>query len=294
MNFIKYSYLYGFISLLVIGAGMYSLVRYGVRLSVDFTGGSVLELQLPTSPQDTTKLTDAVEKVPGIKTVTYSDQVMSIKAETLSTEQKQQIVTAVSDITGPAEVLRFDVIGPTISAELLRKTGLAIVLVALFITLYVGRQFKELKYGVCAVLAMVHDSLVLIGSFSILGFLYGVEVDVLFVTAMLTTLSFSVHDTIVVYHRIRELRARHPGEELSVLINYAVAGTITRSINNSLTIIFMLIALVLLGGVTIQWFAVALLIGAITGTYSSACVALPLLLVWEFFEKKLRARRVGR
>lgn len=292
MNFIKYSYLYAFISLVVIGAGLYSLVRYGLQFSVDFTGGSVLELQLPATPVDANLLRDLVQKTEGVKSVDLSNQnILSIKADALSTEQKQQLVTVISDVTGPAEVLRFDAIGPTISAELLKKTGMAIGIVILFITFYVGRQFKELKYGVCAVLAMAHDSLVLLGVFSIFGVLYKVEVDVLFVTAMLTTLSFSVHDTIVVYHRIRELRIKHPEQDLKTLINYAVSGTITRSINNSMTIIFMLVALALLGGVTIKWFAVALLIGAITGTYSSACVALPLLLVWEFSEKKLRSRK---
>ena len=125
---------------------------------------------------------------------------------------------------------------------------------------------------------MLHDSLILIGAFSLLGHFFDVEVDVLFVTALLTTLSFSIHDTIVVYDRIRELKRKHPRSGLEEIANAAVLETLSRSINNSMTIIIMLLSLVVLGGDTIRWFSVALLIGAITGTYSSTFTAVPLLL----------------
>ncbi len=295
MNFTKYTPVYVTLSLITIGAGMVSLITNGLHLSVDFTGGSVLELQLPTPPSDQNKFLSSVQHVAGDRSVSMPGAtLLTVKGSEISVDEKQLIASTAAEIVGPVDITRFDVVGPTISAELLKKTVTAISIVALFIMWYVGRQFKEWRYGISAVLAMIHDSLVLVGSFSLLGYFYGVEVDVLFVTAMLTTLSFSVHDTIVVYHRIRELRMKHPAEPLSSLINSAVAGTITRSINNSLTIIFMLLALVLLGGATIKWFAVALLIGAITGTYSSACVALPLLLGWEKVEAQLRARRTLR
>ena len=138
-----------------------------------------------------------------------------------------------------------------------------------------------MRYGVCAVLAMFHDMLVLIGTFSLLGYLLHVEVDVLFVTAVLTILSFSVHDTIVVYDRIRELRRKERGLTYVEMIDTAVTETLSRSLNNSLTIIFMLLALWLLGGETIRWFVFALLIGTITGTYSSTFTAAPLLVIWD-------------
>jgi preprotein translocase subunit SecF len=160
--------------------------------------------------------------------------------------------------------------------------------------LYLTFQFKELRFGISAVLAMVHDSLILISAFSWLGFLMGVEVDVLFVTAVMTTLSFSVHDTIVVFDRIRELRRNNPRVEFETLVNTAVLQTLARSLNNSMTIIIMLLALVLLGGDTIRWFAVALLIGAITGTYSSTFTAVPLLLVWEEFKTKRTKQSIRR
>jgi preprotein translocase subunit SecF len=126
---------------------------------------------------------------------------------------------------------------------------------------------------------MLHDSLILLGAFSLLGHFFNVEVDVLFVTALLTTLSFSIHDTIVVYDRIRELRRKHPRSNLEEVANAAVLETLSRSINNSMTIIIMLLSLVVLGGTSIRYFVMALLIGAITGTYSSTFTAVPLLLV---------------
>ena len=181
--------------------------------------------------------------------------------------------------------------GPSLGKELLAKTLTGVIIAASLIMIYVWIQFSELKYGVSAILAMFHDSLILLGIFSLLGYFYGIEVDMLFVTALLTTLSFSVHDTIVVYDRIRELRGKYPRYSLVSLVNTAVTETLSRSINNSVTIIIMLAALAALGGDTIRWFAVALLIGAITGTYSSTFTAAPLLLLWEDVADKLRHRR---
>jgi preprotein translocase subunit SecF len=158
------------------------------------------------------------------------------------------------------------------------------------ILLWVALQFKSLKFGASAIIAMFHDSFILIGTFSLLGHFMQVEVDFLFITALLTTLSFSVHDTIVVYDRIRESQKVHAGD-LKDLANRAISETMVRSLNNSFTIIFMLVALVLLGGTTIKWFAVALFIGTILGTYSSPFVAVPLLVTWDEIIKKIRRRK---
>lgn len=182
--------------------------------------------------------------------------------------------------------LRFDTVGPTLGEELIRKTILGIVLASSFILLYVWKQFKEPMFGVCAILAMFHDSLVLLGIFSLLGHFVGVEIDTLFVTAVLTILSFSVHDTVVVYDRIRESQKRFPSVPFEDLADKAVTETLSRSVNNSMTIIFMLIALYLLGGSTTKWFVFALLIGTVSGTYSSTFTAAPLLVVWEQLGKR--------
>lgn len=281
MQFIKYRFLFFFISALVIIPGVFSLLKNGLRPSIDFTGGSLLEVKLE-KPAESQSIQDAIKDQYEVSSIqTTSGDRFIIKGSTLETEQKNKVVEALQNSFGATEIFRFETIGPTLSKELLQKTLVAVVIVIVFITLYIARQFKEIKYGVCAVLAILHDSLVLLGCFSLFGYFYGVETDVLFVTAVLTTLSFSVHDTIVVYHRIRELKQKNASKSLEEILDSAVTGTLVRSLNNSITIILMLTALSLLGGETIRWFSVALLIGALTGTYSSTFTAVPLLYVWE-------------
>ena len=182
--------------------------------------------------------------------------------------------------------LRFDTVGPTLGKELIRKTILGVILASGFILAYVWKQFKQPMYGVCAILAMFHDSFVLLGVFSLLGHFAGVEIDTLFVTAVLTILSFSVHDTVVVYDRIRESRKKFPGIPFPDLADKAITETLSRSINNSMTIIIMLMALYLLGGSTIKWFVLALLVGTVSGTYSSTFTAVPLLVVWNEIKRR--------
>ncbi|MDQ5981441.1 MAG: preprotein translocase subunit SecF [Patescibacteria group bacterium] len=154
---------------------------------------------------------------------------------------------------------------------------------------YVAYQFKDKKYGIAAILAVVHDTIILLGSFAIFGKFLGVEVDTLFVTAVLTTLSFSVHDTIVVFDRIRENLRKNTGHSLESIIDTSILTTLPRSLNNSLTIIFMLTCLFLFGGITIKWFVVALLIGTILGTYSSPFVASPLLYLLSIYKRKTKS-----
>ncbi len=157
-----------------------------------------------------------------------------------------------------------------------------------WILVWVAWQFKSLQFGISAVLATLHDTVIILGTFAALGHFIGVEVDILFVTAALTVLAFSVHDTIVVYDRIRETMKKHGGSSMKEIANRALSETIVRSLNNSLTIIFMLVALFLMGGQTIKWFVAALLVGTISGTYSSPFVAVPLLVTWEELKKKLK------
>jgi len=289
MKLMKFRNLYFFISLIFLIPGLISLALFGLRPSVDFSGGTLLEVQMSNDKCQIldSELTSQLEGKFQIDSVQSSGECQFIlRGKEISNEQKDLVLNALQMQFGEVQELRFETVGPTLGRELLLKTLIAVAVVASIITLYVWRQFDELKYGVCAILAMFHDSLILLGSFSLLGHFFGVEVDVLFVTALLTTLSFSVHDTIVVYDRIRELKRLHPKLQFVQIVNAAVIQTLARSINNSLTIILMLLSLVLLGGVTIRWFAVALLIGSITGTYSSTFTAAPLLLLWEQVKQK--------
>lgn len=290
MNLMKFKKFYFLISLSFLLPGVVSLLLFGLKPAIDFTGGSLMELHF----QDTEKFANySQEKLKESLDGLYEPEVIQsageqrilIKGKEIDNQNKDQLVSKLSQTYGQIEVLRFETVGPVLGAELLRKTLIAIIIVASIITFHIWRAFDELKYGLCAVLAMLHDSLILIGAFSLLGYFMQVEVDVLFVTALLTTLSFSVHDTIVVYDRIRELKRKNPRYPFEQIANAAVLETLGRSINNSLTIIIMLLTLAILGGSTIHWFVIALLIGAITGTYSSTFTAVPLLLVFDNWKK---------
>lgn len=301
MNFMKYKNIYFAISLLFLIPGIISLFLFGLKPAIDFTGGSLLEVKFTEQQQQLSQnqIQEYLDKSYELSSfISSGDHLPAgkagqyvLKGKAIDQEQKEIVLGLLETGYGQVEELRFEAVGPTLGRELLNKTLVAVILVSGIITFYVWRQFSELKFGVCAILAMFHDSLILLGVFSILGHFFQVEVDVLFVTALLTTLSFSVHDTIVVYDRIRELKKNNPRKSLVSLVNTAVTETLARSINNSVTIIIMLLALALLGGETIRWFSVALLIGAVTGTYSSTFTAAPLLLLWEDISAKLKSRK---
>jgi len=276
----RYWWLYFAISAIVIIPGIYSLVVWGLKPSIDFTGGSTIvwhTLIEESALRDIAKSNNIT-----IRELSNLNDTYTLTTNPLTKDAYQQFKAKVID----AKELTYDTVGPSLGAELIQKTFAAVALAATLILLYIAYRFKSLKFGVSAILAMLHDSLVLLGIFSLLGHFRGVEVDTLFVTAVLTILSFSVHDTIVVYDRIRELKKKHGYLDFDEIINRAVVETMGRSINNSLTIIFMLLAMYLMGGETTHWFIFALLIGTISGTYSSTFTAAPLLILWDKFSKK--------
>lgn len=252
IRFSKYLWLYFLISAFVLVPGMFTLIRFGLRPAVDFTGGTLIEVR---SPEGATSF-------------------IRLKPEEAIPEK----------IDG--EIVRSETVGPLLGKELLQKTITAAMFAILVILLYVAYAFKNIKFGVSAVIALVHDLFVVLGVFAVLGWWLKVEVDTLFVTAILTTMSFSVHDTIVVFDRIREMGKR--GERISFeeLTDRALTETMGRSLTNSFTIMFMLLALVLMGGASIRWFACALLVGTISGTYSSPFVATPILILWNRWESR--------
>lgn len=295
-SFMRFRWLYFTISAVAIIPGLIFLALFGLRLSIDFTGGSLLEVRYqqkqPPVTIDQSQLQSFIGEEPNLISVQSSGSNQAIlRMADINNEQKTQLLAKLAPHFTSVEELRFETVGPTLGRELFEKTLAAVVIVSVGIILYIGRQFKDVKYGVSAVLAMFHDSLVLIGTFAILGKLMGAEVDVLFVTALLTTLSFSVHDTIVVFDRIRENRRKHPGTDYETVVDASVLETLGRSINNSMTIIIMLLVLVLLGGDSIRWFGVALLVGAITGTFSSTFTAAPLLLLWDDIQKRRKTSK---
>lgn len=300
INWLKYKKIYFSVSLIAIGVGAYSLFAWGLKLSVDFTGGTIIEYQVGEdfSKEKAEELLNESEFELSAVQATGEDTIL-LRLQPISEDKRGNIASIAAqavesvdneEATSSAGViineLRYETVGPTIGPELVKKTFYAILIAAGVILLWVAYQFKSIKFGVSAILAMFHDSFILVGSFSLLGHFFDAEVDFLFVTALLTTLSFSVHDTIVVFDRIRELGGKDVDDIYSVS-NKALTETMVRSLNNSFTIIFMLVALLLLGGASIKWFAAALLVGTILGTYSSPFVAVPLLVTWDSFFSKL-------
>lgn len=279
----KYIPLYFFLSALVIIPGLFSLAKYGLKLSIEFTGGTYLTLsQTKQSAQD---LSSAFKDYSA--TIQKSDKSsVSLKMKAISEEESYKIIETLKKNNPDIKASSFETVGPALGAETIKKTLYGLLIVSAVLVLYISFAFKQLKFGISAVLAALHDSAVVLGAFSLLGHFANVEVDLLFVTAVLTMLSYSVHDTIVVYDRIRELSHKNKNIVFTDLVNRAVTETMVRSLNNSLAVIFMLLAMYLIGGETTRFFALALLIGTITGTYSSTFVAAPILVLWDRMSNK--------
>lgn len=287
IRFSKYILIYAIISACVLVPGIYSLVRFGFKPSVDFTGGTLLEISSKKNlDRSVFDKISSDTKLPLIsETDTGKSYVLRFKSAS-DTQISGYIKALEKTPAGKITVVRQETVGPVLGKELLSKAIIAAMFAMFGIFSYVAYAFKDFKFGMSAIIALIHDILVVFGAFSIFGVLAGVEVDTLFVTAFLTTMSFSVHDTIVIFDRIREYRRRDTKTPFDVLSDRALTETMGRSLVNSFTIIFMLLALVLMGGETVRWFAMALLIGTITGTYSSPFVATPVLLVWDRWEKR--------
>lgn len=279
MNFMKFRPLFLIISASLLLASIFSIIKWGFQWSVDFSGGSSWQISLPSKPDSNEIEKIFSEEKINLESISNNQEKYSLKFENISSDQKNKIDQSLKKLDQNFVDLQFDTLGPVLGKELLKKTIYAIILSALSLLLFIGTRFKDLSFGASAVLAMFHDAIILVGSFSILGHFFGAEVDALFVTAILTTLSASVHDTVVTFDRIRELRRNTYQLGWVELANQAISEVIVRSINNSMTIIFMLFSLVVLGGASTRWFATALLIGVVCGTYSSTAVAIPLMLL---------------
>ncbi len=287
IRFMRYRWVYFLLSALVLVPGMFYLLRFGLKPSIDFTGGALIEVKLKKAVE-MEELKKTVEKEIEVGSLqTSGANTYLFKLKPIDKTKNEQIIKKLTDTYGSTEELRFETVGPILGVELLHKTLIGSVIAMVVILLYVAWAFKNVRFGVSAIIALLHDLLVVIGAFAILGHVLGIEVDVLFVTALLTTMSFSVHDTIIVFDRIRELQKKSTGLTFTEQVDQALTTTMGRSLNNSLTIIFMLLALFLLGGSSVKWFVFALLVGTISGAYSSPFVATPILYVWhELRDKK--------
>lgn len=298
MNIIKNRYLYFLISGLVIIPGIIFMllnlrtVGKPLPLAIDFTGGSLLEVQFA----GTRPTTEAVQKVftdiapgsaPSIQALGTDSY--AIRSRTIDDATKSKIVTQLKNTDGGnVTVLTFSTVSASVGAEVTNAAVLAIFLAAVFILGYISYAFRGVehafRYGVAAILAMLHDVFVVLGVEAILAYFLHWEADALFLTALLTVIGFSVHDTIVVFDRVRENSRIYRRVSYETLINHSIVQTLDRSINTQLTVMLTLFALALFGGDTIRHFVIILLVGIFSGTYSSIFNAAPILVVWENHE----------
>ena len=268
-----------------------SIILFGFKLSIEFTGGSKLEIASPQGARIETAKVKSVFESQKIKVVTItkdSDADITIRTDTISDAQKNMVLAKMNEVGLQVKEKSFDTLGPTIGGETrinaLKAVGLAIIAITLYIAFafrQVSKPISSWKFGISAIIALIHDVVIVIGTFSLLGVLFGVEVDTLFITAVLTIMGFSVHDTIVVFDRIREnLLKNVRNDSFDTVVNRSFNETLARSLNTSLTVVVVLLALLLFGGASIRWFIVAFLVGIITGTYSSIFIASAVLVEW--------------
>ncbi len=296
-------YFFFVLSLILIIPGMVILITQGLPLSIDFTGGSLLEFQFESGelpqPAEVIVVYDRIGIDDALVQTTGQDSLV-VKSSFLDDSTRGQIIAAIEEqFSQKLIVLRFDSVGPTIGQEVTARAALAIAVAALAVIVYITYAFRSiehsLRYGICAIIAMLHDVLIVISLGAITGLLLGWQINALFLTALLTVIGFSVQDKIVVFDRIRENSNVYPRLPFETLVNHSVIQTLQRSINTQLmTVEFMLLAIVLFGGVTLREFALILLVGLLSGTYSSIFIAAPTLVIWDTQEWKSWFRRQPR
>ncbi|MEA2638911.1 MAG: preprotein translocase subunit SecF [Chloroflexota bacterium] len=300
-------YLFFAISLAIILPGLISLVLPGgLRPGIDFSSGSIMTVRFDQPveqgalrddfaalghPEAIVQRSDEntyiIRTLPlaGAEQQGAEGQDASQSAITASSSERQKVEDGMRSRFGSLTVLSFDQVSPIVAQEIVNNSVLAVLAACVGILIYLSWAFRHVRsawrYGICAVVALLHDTLVVLGVFSILGRIFGIELDALFITAILTVIGFSVHDTIVVFDRIRENSVRHVGEPFEDIVNHSLMQTMGRSLTTSLTVLLTLFTLWLFGGVTIRNFVLALLVGILSGTYSSIFNASMLLVVWE-------------
>jgi preprotein translocase subunit SecF len=286
-DFVGKRYWYFLITILILIPAVVSLAVNGLKPSIDFTGGAALEVRFdnPVTPSEVRDVfVDAGYSDTSATNVGGEDTIL-IRMKEVDEQTKLDLLDTLRQRFGPLTELYFRSVGPSVGQEVTRSAFTAIGFTALAIVFFILLAFRKVpnafRYGVCAVVAIFQNVLVVTGLFSILGWLLGWEVDALFLTALLTVIGFSVQDIIVVFDRIRENIPRRRGEDYETIVNRSVLETLHRSLATQLNAMFVLVALLLFGGATIKQFIVALLVGMLSETYASLFSAVPLLVVWE-------------
>ena len=296
MNLIKYRYLYFAISLVIIIPGVLALIFWGLPLGIDFTGGSLLDVQFKSgNPPNIAQVqtvyssfsTTAMD-IANPETQPLGTDSLSIRSREMDDATKAKVVAALKAQYGGGQdvvIQNFSQVTASVGQEVARAAAYAVIAASVAILIYIWFAFRKVqhpfRFGVAAIIATLHDTLVVLSLGAIFGHFLGWQVDALFLTALLTVIGFSVHDDIVVFDRIRENSNIYRRVNFETVVNHSVVQTLDRSINTQLTVMITLLALVLFGGTSIRHFVVILLLGVLSGTYSSIFNASPILVVWE-------------
>ena len=296
MNLIKYRYLYFAISLVIIIPGVLALIFWGLPLGIDFTGGSLLDLQFKSGNPPTiaqvqrvySSFSTAAMDIANPETQPLGTDSLSIRSREMDDATKAKVVAALKAQYGGGQdvvIQNFSQVTASVGQEVARAAAYAVIAASVAILIYIWFAFRKVqhpfRFGVAAIIATLHDTLVVLSLGAIFGHFLGWQVDALFLTALLTVIGFSVHDDIVVFDRIRENSNIYRRVNFETVVNHSVVQTLDRSINTQLTVMITLLALVLFGGTSIRHFVVILLLGVLSGTYSSIFNASPILVVWE-------------
>lgn len=296
MNLIKYRKWWYILSLVIIIPGTLSLAIWGLKPSIDFTGGTQIEF---SGTQDQVKVSE-IARADGLEnfTITKSNNGLIFRTKKVDTEKEKKLRADVEAQISGAKEVRIDTVGPSISKEITRNAVIMTAIASLVIVIYIAIMFRKVpkpanswEFGTAAIIALLHDALVVLGVFSILGHFFNVEIDPLFITAILTVIGFSVHDTIVIFDRIRENLVRGSYPDFETAVSVSVYEMLPRTINTSFLVWVILLVLYFFGGESTKYFILALLIGIFSGTYSSILNASPLLVSWEELKTKRKSKK---
>ena len=297
IRFVERKWIYFLVSGLMIVPGVIFLLLGGLRPGIEFRGGTLIDVRFDAAPSvgEVRELMSGLGREEAQIIVAEGGRI-EIRTFEMTAAEQVATETALREKYGARVIdVNPQVVSPSFSAELIQNAIRSIALASLLIVLLIAYAFRSFgwtafRYGIAAILALLHDAILVLGLFAMLGYFFGVEIDSLFVTAVLTIIGFSVHDTIVVFDRIRENLRLNPGEALNPVINFSIMQTMTRSIVTGMTVVFMLLALYLFGGFSMRNFALALLVGVISGTYSSIFNASQIVSLWQEIEDRIRHR----
>jgi len=284
---------FSLISGILIIAGIISLAVFGLKPGIDFAGGTSMTFRF-SPPVEQSQLREEMAKLGYDKATIQNagEGNFIIHIEEITSEEANELAEQIgAELDSQVKISDYYLASPTVGAETARNAGIAVIIAAVAMLFYIVWAFRRMpspfRWGTCAIIALIHDVFIIVGIFSILGWIAGVEIDALFITGLLAVVGYSINNTVVIFDRIRENVSRHISPDFATTVNSSIVETLGRSLNTSLTTLFVILALFLFGGATIHYFVLVLLLGVIIGTYSSICISSQLLVVWE--KKEWRA-----